>query len=76
MASKNTSRDSAPDISFVFDKEDIKAKEGDTFASALTSAGIYDMKESLDGSRRGLYCGMGVCNECAIVITGMHDFRL
>jgi thioredoxin reductase len=70
MASKKTLRDSAPDISFVFNKEDIKAKEGDTFASALTSAGIYDMKESLDGSRRGLYCGMGVCNECAIVING------
>lgn len=70
MRAKTTMRDNAPDISFTFDKQDIQAKEGDTFASALTSAGIYDLKESLDGSRRGLYCGMGVCNECAIVVNG------
>ena len=70
MRAKTTMRDSAPNISFIFDEKFIQAKEGDTFASALTRAGIYDLKESLDGSRRGLYCGMGVCNECAIVVNG------
>ena len=69
MVAKPTKRDSARNISFNFAGEKVLAKDGDSFASALTSAGIYDLKESLDGSRRGLYCGMGVCNECAIVRT-------
>ena len=71
MGVTRSNRDSAPDISFTFEKKNIQAKDGDTFASALTNAGIYDLKESLDGSRRGLYCGMGVCNECAIVVNGI-----
>ena len=70
MVAKPTKRDSARNISFNFAGEKVLAKDGDSFASALTSAGIYDLKESLDGSRRGLYCGMGVCNECAIVVNG------
>jgi len=70
VVAKPTKRDSARNISFNFDGEKVLAKDGDSFASALTSAGIYDLKESLDGSRRGLYCGMGVCNECAIVVNG------
>lgn len=63
-------RSSAPDISFTFDGAVIPAKEGDSLASALISQGIYGLKESLNGERRGVFCGMGVCNECAVVVDG------
>jgi thioredoxin reductase len=63
-------RHDAPDISFTFDGSPVRAKDGDSLASALVSQGIYGLKESLDGGRRGVFCGMGVCNECAVVVNG------
>jgi thioredoxin reductase len=63
-------RDNAPDISFTFDGAPVRAKDGDSLASALVSQGIYALKESLEGGTRGVFCGMGVCNECAVVVNG------
>lgn len=64
-------RDDAKDITFTFDGVNILGKVGDTFASALVNAGVYALKESVDGERRGVFCGMGVCNECAVVVDGV-----
>jgi predicted molibdopterin-dependent oxidoreductase YjgC len=51
------------------------AKQGDTVAAVLISAGIFTMRRSLNGSARGLYCGMGVCFECRVTIDNSSDQR-
>ncbi len=55
---------------FTFDGETIEANSGDTVAAALIADGHLDLRETWDGSRRGLFCGMGACHECEVVIDG------
>lgn len=47
---------------------------GTTVAAALYSAGVRSFRESAAGSR-GLYCGMGVCQECLVTIDGVPGRR-
>ena len=62
-----TPRDS---VRLTFDGTEIQGRLGDTVAAALVAAGILGYREVGDGSFRGLFCGMGACNECAVVING------
>ena len=55
-------------FSFSFDGKPVQAWPGESLAAALTSAGILSMREARDGSRRGLFCGMGVCGECSVMV--------
>lgn len=60
----------------------VPARPGTTVAAALTAAGIAAYRHAKAGDR-GLFCGMGVCGECSIVVdgapgrlacmTGVHD---
>ena len=46
------------------------AGTGDTVAAALVAAGHLALRETGDGSHRGVFCGMGACHECAVSIDG------
>jgi NADPH-dependent 2,4-dienoyl-CoA reductase/sulfur reductase-like enzyme len=43
---------------------------GDSVSAALIDAGEYVCREAADGTPRGVFCGMGVCHECLVVIDG------
>jgi NADPH-dependent 2,4-dienoyl-CoA reductase/sulfur reductase-like enzyme len=60
-----------------FDFEDVPVafRRGDTLAAALTSAGQMALREAGDGSRRGVFCGMGVCQECLVQVDGRPSQR-
>ncbi len=47
---------------------------GATLAAALTAAGIRELKESATGPR-GIYCGIGVCQECLVTVDGVGGLR-
>ncbi len=57
-------------VTFHFDHLEIEAFEGETVASALAAHDIVSMREDSPGDRRGLYCGMGACFECVVIIDG------
>lgn len=58
------------------DGSTVQAYPGETVAAALMAAGRYALGESLRRKRaRGVYCGMGVCYECAMVINGRPNVR-
>ena len=65
--SQGIKRQSEP-IVFTFDNTSVEAYPGETIASALIAAGIWDFRKGRDGSSRGLFCGMGVCGECRVRI--------
>ena len=46
----------------------VTAQTGDTVASALTNAGLRACRTSSTGDERGMFCGMGVCTECSMVV--------
>ena len=49
---------------------EISVSPGDSVASALIAVGERWCRETDDGDRRGVFCGMGVCAECTVVIDG------
>jgi thioredoxin reductase/bacterioferritin-associated ferredoxin len=57
-----------------FEEAEIHCREGATVAGALVAAGVREFRESTDG-RRGLYCGMGICQECLVTIDGAPGYR-
>lgn len=59
-------------FSFEFDGAPVTAWPGESLAAALTSAGILGLRHTRQGDRRGVYCGMGVCGECSVLVDGVQ----
>lgn len=56
---------------FTFDGQTVSAHLGDTIAVALLRAGVSTLRRApIDGAPRGLFCCMGVCQECAVRVNG------
>jgi hypothetical protein len=52
-----------------------RAHLGETVAAALIADGEAALRLTRGGSARGLYCGMGVCFECLVVVDGVPNTR-
>ncbi|MEO6501592.1 MAG: (2Fe-2S)-binding protein [Jatrophihabitantaceae bacterium] len=61
---------------FTFDDRDIAFVEGQTVGAALINAGIYSWRVTRRReTRRGLFCGIGVCYDCLISVNGTPNQR-
>jgi thioredoxin reductase len=69
VSSAGVSPGGAP-IALSYQGKPVVAREGDTIAAALVDGGHLTCGEARAGGGRGLFCGMGVCNECAVVVDG------
>ena len=57
-----------------FDGEKIVAYEGETIGAALLAAGRRTLRYTNKFERpRGLYCGIGLCQECRVIINGVPN---
>lgn len=62
--------------SFSFDGREIPFAEGQTIAAALVAAGTYSWRTTRGSGRpRGVFCGIGVCFDCLLVVDGRADTR-
>jgi D-hydroxyproline dehydrogenase subunit gamma len=58
------------------DGERVPAYPGETIAAALVAAGRRALRHTaLRGEPRGVYCAMGVCGECVMVVNGEPGVR-
>lgn len=48
---------------------------GDSFAAAMMRAGSLLVRRSRTGEPRGLWCGIGVCNDCVVIVNGRPNVR-
>lgn len=63
-------------VHIVINGEMVQCFEGETVAVAmLTAQGPVTRTSSRLGKPRGLYCGIGVCFECAVTIDGRPNVR-
>ena len=63
-------------VSFTFDGTEIDAREGETIAVALHAAGIRTLSHSPEmGRARGLYCAIGNCASCHMVVDGESNVK-
>ncbi len=53
-----------------FEGRAVPIAPGATIAAALTAAGELALKNSRQGDCRGVFCGMGVCQECLVAVDG------
>lgn len=63
-------------ITFTYNGQKIEAFEGETIAAALHAAGIKKLKESSHYHRpRGLFCAIGNCSSCLMVVDGKPNVK-
>ncbi len=63
-------------VAFTFDGREIAAEEGQSIAAALLAAGIRSWRTTrVEGSPRGLFCGIGICFDCIVTVDGRADVR-
>ena len=70
--SRNVARSSSVDIEV--NGEVIRAYEGESIATALLAAGIAGLSRDRSGQARGVFCNMGVCYDCVVLLTRSPDF--
>ena len=60
---------------FRFDGQEVEAGVGQSLAAALTAAGIRAFRRTVTGAPRGVFCGMGVCQDCLVTVDGVPNRR-
>jgi aerobic-type carbon monoxide dehydrogenase small subunit (CoxS/CutS family) len=61
---------------FEMDGEKVKAYTGESIAGALLAAGRYRLRKTLKlQASRGMFCSVGVCYECRVVVNGQPNVR-
>jgi len=67
---------SGSDIKFTFDDQVITAKSGQSVGAALLAAEVRKLRTTrFDQNPRGVFCGIGVCFDCLVVIDGIASQR-
>ena len=70
---KNVKR--GKEVSLLIDDERVTAHEGESVASVMMLEDKVAMRTTTDGQPRGVFCGMGVCFDCLVVIDDVPNTR-
>ena len=63
-------------LSITADGRRLAAREGETIAAALLAAGIrVNRLTKKRHEPRGLFCGIGQCTDCVMVVNGVPNVR-
>jgi aerobic-type carbon monoxide dehydrogenase small subunit (CoxS/CutS family) len=63
-----------PVVTFTFNGAAVEGREGEPVAVALLAAGYRVLRTMPDrGDRRGGYCLVGRCPDCAVVVNGVSN---
>ena len=61
---------------FSFDGKEITAEPGQSVGAALIAAGHRSWRTTRhNGAPRGVFCGIGVCFDCLVIINGHPNER-
>ena len=62
-------------LSVVVNGEEVSAFEGESVATVLMANGYSFIRATQKGEPRGVFCGMGVCFECLVIIDEVPNSR-
>ena len=63
-------------ISFTFNGQRIVGREGEVIAAALLANGIRTLRDTeRAGAARGIYCAIGHCYDCRVIVDGVSGVR-
>ncbi len=61
---------------FTFDGERVEFRPGQSVGAALIAGGIRSWRSTrFSGRPRGVFCGIGVCFDCLVVVDGRPNER-
>lgn len=64
-------------VSFTFNGQTLEGYAGEPIVAALHAAGVTVLKHSHELNRpRGLFCAIGNCSSCLMVVNGMPNVRV
>ena len=61
-------------IRIAVDGAEVEGREGQTIAGVLIAAGRRTWRTA-DGAERGVFCGIGVCQDCILTVNGVEGVR-
>jgi predicted molibdopterin-dependent oxidoreductase YjgC len=62
-------------VLFTMDGKDIEGFEGEPISVALKAAGLMVHRHTKKGSPRGVFCAIGRCTDCVMVVNGKANVR-
>ena len=63
------------EITITFDGKPCRGKPGQTISEVLLDNGFTTLGQAPDGTDRGVYCGMGACFQCRVILNGKMNIR-
>ena len=64
------------EVTFTFNGETFKGVEGQSIAAALMATGVRELRKTrFDEEPRLIFCGIGVCFDCVVVVNGVANQR-
>ena len=67
---------SQSNLEFTFDDQTITAISGQSIGAALLAANQRALRKTrFNNNDRGLFCGIGVCFDCLVVVDGISNQR-
>ena len=64
-----------PAVEVVLEGRPVTAYLGETVATVLLAEGHVAVRTTVSGAPRGVFCGMGVCFDCLVVVDGQPNTR-
>jgi aerobic-type carbon monoxide dehydrogenase small subunit (CoxS/CutS family) len=63
-------------ITFTFNGQEVSCETGQSIAAALIAEGNRELRSTRFGGKpRSIFCGIGVCFDCVVVIDGVANQR-
>lgn len=63
-------------VRITVDGEAVSAFEGESLAAAMLASGRRVFRNAEPGGQpRGIFCGMGICNECMVTVVDLGHVR-
>lgn len=64
------------EITIFYNGEKLKAEKGQMIAAALYAQGIRINRYTIKNNKpRGIFCGIGQCTDCAMIVNGRPNTR-
>ncbi|MFM8841316.1 MAG: (2Fe-2S)-binding protein [Actinomycetota bacterium] len=63
------------EVSIFIDDKKVNAFEGESVAAVMMVDGHVAMRTTIEGEPRGIFCGMGVCFDCLVVVDDVPNTR-
>lgn len=62
-------------VGFIFDGKELQGYEGEPISIALKDAGVMVHRHTEKGSPRGIFCAIGRCTDCVMIVNGKPNVR-